>query len=325
MNVTIHNRHLEITQSLQHLIDRQVRKLGKILPTFSTEDLDLHVSLEHLPRGKQFQAALVLNMPQTAFRVETIEDNSNSSVLRAFEELFRKIVKFKSRLSRERFWQEQPELGDGEAGTRVVHELENAINRNLEQVETYIRRELYHQSLVESIPLGLVEAQAVVDEVFLEVSTSVAARPENLPVDRWMFQVARSIVQERIRSWQTASREPHIEELAPDVSQWEDELLDFYQPDEVLRLEDLLSDSHSTNPEELLERQETQEQLQEAIARLPSPIRESFVLHALEGFNSEETAMITDRSPSEVVEDIRKARVELHRLMGGRKRSEKAL
>ena len=324
MNVTIHNRHIEITQSLQNLIDRQAGKLKKILPTFSTQDLDLHVNLEHLPRGKQFQTALVLNMPQTAFRVEAIEDSSNSSVLRAFEELFRKIVRFKSRLNRERFWKKHSGLGESEGGPEVVHELENAINRNLGQVENYIRRELYHQSLVESIPVGLVEAQALVDEVFVEVSSSVAARPENLPVNRWMFQVARSIVRERVRSWQAASRESHIEELAPDVSQWEDEPLNFHQPDEVLHLEDLLADSHSTNPEELLECEETQEQLQEAIAQLPHAIREPFVLHAQEGFSSEETAMITGREPSQVVEDVEKARAELHRLMGDWKRSEEA-
>ncbi|MFQ5928972.1 MAG: HPF/RaiA family ribosome-associated protein [Acidobacteriota bacterium] len=315
MNLKIQNRHLEITQSLERLIDRQSRKLQKILPTFASHDLDLHVTLEKLPRGKQYHTVLVLNMPQNAMRVEEMENNPATSVIRAFEELLRKIKKFKSRLNRERFWQKQAGVPTHISSSQNTRELEDAINQNVDQIENYIRRELYHQALVENIPVGLVQAQALLDEVFLEVTSKTVARPENIPLEQWMFQIARETVKNRIDDWQAACEEPHVEEAAKTSSRWDDEVLNFYQPDEVLRLEDLLRDEHSTTPEELLAREEVREQLQEAIARLPSSIRESFVLFALEGFNSDETAMIMGKDPSEVLEDVEKARLELRRQM----------
>ena len=313
MNLKIQNRHLEVTQSLERLIDRQSRKLQKILPTFASHDLDLHVTLEKLPRGKQYHTVLVLNMPQNAMRVEEMENNPATSVIRAFEELLRKIKKFKSRLNRERFWQKQAGAPTHISSSQNKRELENAINQNLDQLENYIQRELYHQALVENIPVGLFQAQALLDEVFLEVTSKTAARPENIPLEQWMFQIARERVKNRIHDWRAACEEPHVEETARTSSRWDDEVLNFYQPDEVLRLEDLLRDEHSTTPEELLAQEEVREQLQEAIARLPSSVRESFVLFALEGFNSDETAMIMGKDPSEVLEDVEKARLELRR------------
>jgi DNA-directed RNA polymerase specialized sigma24 family protein len=98
-------------------------------------------------------------------------------------------------------------------------------------------------------------------------------------------------------------------------SQWEDEEQNFHQPDEVLHLEDLIRDERSVTPEELLVREETQEKLHNSVAQLPSSIRESFVLFCLEGFNSDEVAMIAGKDPGEVLRDVEQARQELHQKM----------
>ena len=74
MNIKIQNRHLQVSQSLKRVIDRQAGKLQKLLPTFASEDLDLHVVLEKLPRGKQYHSVLVLTMPQNTIRVEEIRN-----------------------------------------------------------------------------------------------------------------------------------------------------------------------------------------------------------------------------------------------------------
>jgi DNA-directed RNA polymerase specialized sigma24 family protein len=99
-----------------------------------------------------------------------------------------------------------------------------------------------------------------------------------------------------------------VEEPAKPVAQWEDELLDFYQPDEMLHIEDLLKDGSVENPEEIMEREEVEERLQQNIARLPTSIRESFVLFALEGFTSDEVSMITGKKSDQVLTEVEKAR-----------------
>ena len=313
MNLKIQHRHLRVTEALKRLIDRHANKVEKILPTFTSRDLDLHISLERLPRGKQYHAVLVMTMPQRTLRVERMENNPATSVLRAFDELLRKIKKFKSQLNRENFWKKEPFPSSAESTTYKTRVLENAINQNLDKIENYIRRELLHRALTEDIPTGLLQARALVDEVFLEVNSRVMDRPEELPLDQWMLRIARRELNSRFLEFRSAREEMHVEERAGTPSQWDDEELTFYQPDEVLSLEDLIRDEHSVNPEQLLAQEEAKDELQKAVASLPNVVRESFVLFALEGLNSDEVAMIMGKSPTEIVQNVEKARMELRK------------
>ena len=316
MNLKIQHRRLKVTEVLKRLIDRHANKVEKILPTFTSRDLDLHISLERLPRGRQYHTVLVMTMPQKQIRVERMENNPATSVLRAFDELLRRIKKFKSQLNRESFWKKEPVSASTETRTYKTRILENAINQNLDKIENYIRREILHRTLIEDIPIGLLQARALVDDVFLEVNSRVMDRPEALPLDQWMLQVARRVLNSRFLEFRAAREEVHSEERADTSSRWDDEDLNFYQPDEVLSLEDLIRDEHSVDPERLLAQEEAKDELQKAIASLPHVVREPFVLFALEGLNSDEVAMILDRSPREIVQDVETARLELRKRLG---------
>ncbi|MBI2822609.1 MAG: HPF/RaiA family ribosome-associated protein [Acidobacteria bacterium] len=308
MNLKIQHRNFDISRGLRELIEKKTGKVAHMLPTFSNQALDLHVTLERLPRGRQYRATLVLALPQIAIRAEDIEADPAHSVLRAFDELRRRVKKFKSQLNREKFWQRQPVLVTPESATGEQQDIVQAINNCLDRVDNYIRRELYRQALLESLPSGLLQPHALLDEVFLAARADAAARPEALTVEQWMIQIARDRVQKRVQELGDNWDQPHVEETAPNSERWYDEPLNFYQPDEVLRVEDLLADEHCVTPEDLLARHEREEQLQKEIARLPQTIRDSFVLYVLEGFNSDEIAMITGKSPGRVLEDVQEAR-----------------
>jgi RNA polymerase sigma factor (sigma-70 family) len=315
MNLKIQHRHLRVTEALKRLIDRHADKVQKILPTFTAQDLDLHVNLERLPRGKQYHTVLVMTMPQRTLRVERMENNPATSVLRAFDELLRKVKKFKSQLNRESLWKKEPVSVGTESPSYEKRILEDAINQNLDKIENYIRRELFHRTFTNDVPDGLLQTRALVDEVFLEVSSRAMDRPENLPLEQWMFQIAREELNTRLQDFRESSKEIHVEERANTPSQWDDEEQTFYHPDEVLSLEDLIRDEHAVSPEQLLAQEEAKDELHKAIASLPDAVRESFVLFALEGLNSDEVAMIMGKSPTEVVQNVEKARMELRKYL----------
>jgi RNA polymerase sigma factor (sigma-70 family) len=317
MNVKIQSRNVPVSSSLENLIQRKARKVRKMMPTYRTHDLDLTASLEKLSRGKQYQTSLVISTPQVVMRVEDVEDNITTSVVRAFDDLLRRVERFKSQLNREKYWQKRPALKASAVGVDKPGEVEKAISNNLEKVENFIRRELFHQALIQHFPPGVLQPQALVDKVFLEVSAKSSAKPENISLEQWMFSIARETIREGVRGIERVREEPHLEELSDQEAQWDDEILNFFQPDEALRLEDLLTDKYTATPEEWLEREETEEQIQKAIANLPQSLRESFVLFALEGFNSDEVAMITGKSASEVLGDIEEARGRLRELIKG--------
>jgi RNA polymerase sigma factor (sigma-70 family) len=279
-----------------------------MLRTFSSEVVDLTVNIERLPRGNQYQTGLVLSLPQRTIRVEEIEDNATSSVVRAFSEMRRRVQRFKSQLSRERLWRREPLRTWTESSDRSVRELQDNVQENLEKVENYIRRELYHNVLAGVMPPGILEPHAIVDEVFVEVTSQLQERPEDLSVEQWMFQIARVKIKERLKDLEEHREEASVEEAAPVSTNWEDEQLNFYQPDELLHLEDLVQDGSIANPEEIFEREEVAERLQQNIAHLPDSIRESFVLFALEGFTSDEVSMITGKKRDQVLTEVEKAR-----------------
>jgi RNA polymerase sigma factor (sigma-70 family) len=308
MNVKIQHKNLDLLRNHQKLIDRQSQKIRKMLQTFSSDVVGLTINIVKLPRGNQYQTGLVLNLPQRTIRVEELEDNATSSIVRAFSELRRRVKRFKSQLSRERLWRREPLRTWTEVPGPTTRELQDNIRDNLEKIENYVRRELYHNVIVGTMPPGVVEPQAIVDDVFVEVTSNLPDKPEDLSVEQWMFRLAGRILKERMQRLEDHREEASIEETASPEDRWEDEQLNFYQPDELLHLEDLVSDRSSANPEEIFEREEVAERLQQNVAHLPDSIRESFVLFAMEGFTSDEVAMITGKKSEQVLTEVEKAR-----------------
>ena len=313
MNLKFQHRKQVLSPDLKELIEKRSRKIEKVLPTFSSHDLDLHVAIEKLPHKKQCRTVLVLTTPQSALRAEDIEDNSKTSVLRAFDELFRRVEKFKSQLNREKSWRRHLAASSTGPAAESPRELKERVNQNLPAIENYIRHELFHEAIAENLPSGFIEPEAVVDEVFLEILSRTAKKPTDLSFRQWLFQVARRKLTNRLREFQMAQKESHLEELVRISSPWEDEMLNFYQPDERLRLEDILADDRSDNPEQAMEREETEKQLRQAIAHLPKPTRECFILSALQGFEPDEVAMIMGTTRATVLERVKEARKQLRR------------
>lgn len=316
MNVKIQSRHVRVTQSLNSLIEKQATKIRKLLPTFQARDLDVHVNLEQLSTRKQFHAALVLNLPQKAIHVDTIEEEVSTAILRAFNELRRRVKRFKSHLNREKVRVRAPQPA-AQPVEEPAQDVGEAVGDNLEKIENYIRREIYHRAVLQGLSPGILQPHEVVDDVFVEVSSRKPARPEHLSMEQWMFQVARRVLSQRMRDVIEAGKHAHVEEPLENAEKWEDEPLNFYQPDESLRLEDLMRDSSVATPEEYLAEEETEERLQKAIAELPDAVREPFILYALEGFNSDEAAMILGKSKEEVLDAVKDARRLLRKQVKG--------
>lgn len=314
MNLKFQRRNIPLFPGLRERIKKRSQKITKLLPTFSSQDLDLHVTLEKLPHKKQYRTVLVLTTPQSTLRAEDIEDKLATSALRAFDELVRRIEKFKSQLNRQKLRRRRlaTSVATSPTGkTGELRELKEAVDRYLPKIENYIRRELLHDTLTEGLPSGLLEPDAVIDEVFLEIVSRATEKPDDRSFEHWFYQVARSTLTDRIQALRLAREEPHVEESLRLSSPWEDEMLNFYQPDERLHLEDLLPDQKNDNPEESIVREEAEKQLRNKIARLPKPIRECFILSLLEGFKPDEVAMLTGTTPSTVLERIEEARKQL--------------
>jgi len=306
MSIKIQNRKFEPSQSYEKVVDRQSRKILKLLPTFPIDAFDLNVLTEKLVRGSQYVTSITLNLPQRTIKVEETEDNPVSSVVRAFVELRRRIGRFKSQLTRENLWRKQKAESVQENIVEKDRNRELTIDENLGKVENYIRREIYYEVVNGNISPNSIDPNSFVNEVFMEIFAR--PRPEDRYLDHWVLTVARQVLNKRISEIEMRELDSHIEDSPGSRKQWEDEYLNFFQPDESLHISDLLQDSSIFDPEQLLERDEAESRAQKAIAALPVDLREAFVLYSLEGFTSEEVAMATETTPDGVLESVEKAR-----------------
>ena len=142
---------------------------------------------------------------------------------------------------------------------------------------------------------------------------AVRGPPAKASLDLWLTD----LVQDALEQWIKQEPRPHVslEERAgkflpdepprDDDEEWWAELMG---EEEMLRLEDLIPDSEGTEPWTRLEAEEQSDRLLAAIAKLPPVRRQAFLLHALEGYATDEVAMLQDRPESEVKADIEVAR-----------------
>ena len=84
---------------------------------------------------------------------------------------------------------------------------------------------------------------------------------------------------------QTAPLTPPSEE----VTTLGEEILDFYQPDEALKIEDVLPDIRTPSPEEDLELRELRRCVREALNQLPKEQRRALVRRYVFGLDTDKT------------------------------------
>ena len=96
------------------------------------------------------------------------------------------------------------------------------------------------------------------DAVLLQAYCDFVKKPAEGDMKAWLMELAQGrLVSEMKRVKAERERTVHIEEDIPEtppeeeVSTLGDEILDFYQPDEDLKLEDVLPDIEVSTPEEI--------------------------------------------------------------------------
>jgi len=123
----------------------------------------------------------------------------------------------------------------------------------------------------------------------------------------WLMELAQErLVSEMKLSKAARERTVHIEEDIPEtapeeeVSTLGDEILDFYQPDEDLKLEDIIPDMKFQTPEQITETKELRRCVNAAPAGLPREWRQALWLRHGEGPTGTKLAKAIGRPEPEI-------------------------
>lgn len=299
-------------------LDNQVKRLPQ-------DALFLHGTIERHHSKPRYRASLVLNVPGRTLVAKEEGADGEVVIREAFLELERQLKKYKEFVRAEPMWKRQErraamrkklkeELAPLEERERQL--AWDMIMPNLDMLYNFVRREVaYYWGTGDIAYRGEVQIKDILDRIIVRAAREFGQKAE-LDIKAWLLKLAHEEIRAEVnrlkRERDLVPR--HIEEDVPEVPEDEelktlgDWIYDFYQPDEDLRLEDLIPDPRAVSPEAVTESRDVQRFVNQTLAKLPKPWRDAFVLYYVEELSIPEVAHITGQSEAEVEQSIEHAR-----------------
>src|SRR5271168_700082 len=315
MNVHISYRDHK-TPNIEKEINHLIEKLGKRLQVFRPELVHLKGVIEQSSPREGTTVSLNLRLPSGQMAVQKSASSAASALKAAFDDLLQQIVKHKDLLRNSHKWQRR-RVADFRPKSRVAFEdtvaavrvptassddIRSYVNASLGRLERFVERELYFRETAEEITPDSVSKDEVIDEAIARALGDGFDKPERLALEPWLYRLAIRSIDDLAASSPESASSVHLEDSArrQNVRASDEPELQFHQPDETLTGASVIADRRTATPEDIASSDEMLTLVQYALNGARRADRESFILHAVEGFSVEEIAVITDRKSEEV-------------------------
>lgn len=175
--------------------------------------------------------------------------------------------------------------------------------KRLDELYEIVKHDLHYREAVGDLIPGELEPSDIVDAVVLRAGRErhAQASPEKI-TERLRELATRQIESEAARVRRERDRAVHIEEDIPETAPEEEvkylgeDTLYFYQPDEDLKMEDVLPGARIPSPERAVEMRELQECFAAALNALPREWRQALRLRYRDGLSGARLATAMHRS-----------------------------
>jgi RNA polymerase sigma factor (sigma-70 family) len=315
----------DIEKEINHLIE----KLRKRLQVFRPELVHLRGSIEQNSPREGITVSLNLRLPSGQMAVQKSAASPAAAIKVASDDLLQQLGKHKQLLRNTHKWQRR-RVADFRGKSQVPFEatvaavpvpivsaedIRTYVNANLGRLERFVERELCFRETAEEITADSVTKEEVIDEAIARAMGDGLEKPERLALEPWLYRLAILAIEDLSASSAESAPAVHLEDSArrPNVRGSDEPELQFHQPDETLTRESVIADRRLPTPEQIADSDEVIRLVQFALEGATRADRESFILHAIEGFSLDEIAAITDRRPEDVNSSVSRARENLHR------------
>ncbi|HEX9455690.1 MAG TPA: sigma-70 family RNA polymerase sigma factor [Candidatus Binatia bacterium] len=183
-----------------------------------------------------------------------------------------------------------------------------AASHQLNRLYDFVRHQLaYFESIGDLVP-GELTAEDVVDDVMLGAYHEFLKQPDDRDIGKWLTELARERLRRKVKRLKSdRKRAVHIEEdvletaPAEAVTSLGEEILDFYQPDDDLKLEDMFPDVDVSTPEVFVAaKEELLRCVNAALAGMPREWRRTLRQRYVSGLTAAELAAALDKSAPEI-------------------------
>lgn len=312
----------EPDERVRRLVEESATKLERLVEEFPRDTVFLRVVVDNEGTGARSRVSATLTL---ASRVLTAHEEGyrlEQAVREVFVELERQLEKHKAKLRHSDAYKRRArreelrrhKLEPVPAEERRTDLFSALFEDHLPALYNFVRRELAYHVSMGDLHQDDVTPDDVVAAVAVRAQREFVKKPESRDIRGWLLQLALDEVEREVRrSKAESARAVAIEEDIPEtppqqeVSTLGDEVLDFHQPDEDLKVEDIVAAGTPT-PEEIVESRELQQYVARTLARLPRAWRRAFVLRYVEDLPVAEVARTMGITTQEVERDLARAR-----------------
>ncbi|PPB81486.1 RNA polymerase sigma factor (sigma-70 family) [Albidovulum inexpectatum] len=297
------------------VIAEEIRQIEPRLERFRPELVRLEATVTQTRGKKRIHASLRLQLPSGVIAAQEEGFEVEPVLRKAFADLRKRLERhlahlrhepeFKRPARRARLGELLPPARDAaEAQRRALYF--DLIEEHLDAVYDAVRRELTYLEASGRVPAGRLTVRGLVDAVILNGLETFEDRPTEFSVGDWLMKIAHRTILEEARAARRAvpeDAEPLEEaprEPAQDPTESDQEMFEFYQPDDALLLEELIADPESEDPETTLVEHETSVQLHRAMADMPALWRKVVERLDIEGDTPQQVAAFLDIEEDEV-------------------------
>ncbi len=320
---------LDKSPSAEQYLQTQIGKLGPRLHVFNPDMVSLRGLFEEAPKSG-FSVALNLRLPAGQMSAKATAETLQTAIRIAFDDLTEQLGKHMEHLRNQYRYPRVRGVGRQRIEPQVAFESTVAavkpemissldvtafVNANLGRLRGYVERELRFRRDNGQRRLAEVSPEEVIDEAIANALDEHHPRPEKMALEAWLYRLSRSAMDRLGNQLESAAHPVHLDDVdrvpVDDVDN--EEMRQFYHPDEKVTNENLIADRHGSTPEDEASREELMEMVERALRHATKHQREAFLLFTIEGFRLAEIATITERSAEQVQSDVKIAREHLRR------------
>jgi RNA polymerase sigma factor (sigma-70 family) len=192
------------------------------------------------------------------------------------------------------------------------------LSRYMSGLYRYAQHLLNYYQALGDLPPGHLDVEDIVDTAVLGAYRELGKEAAHRDLRERLMEIARCYVQSEAarmtaRSQLTVSKEEPVPETPPEqeIYQQGEQMFDFFEPDEALKVEDVVPDLDVPTPDEAVETAELQQCVNAALAGMPAEWRRALVLRFTQGVKGAALAQALGKSAPETSRLLERARAYL--------------
>ncbi len=269
LNISYRNINKESRKSLKKKMKEMIElHLEPYLAGFNEGQLRLHATIEH--KKRDYYISLRLHVPPKKVLIsKEHNENINTAINEAISELARQVERHHARVSGREQWKRKErrkriKAMQSKISTVIPINEEKQVEDNLKpllpRIEQYIQRELEFLQASGDLLTNYPSMEDIRDEALIQLKLDWN-KLDNANDDLYqqLIKITHQIIEKEVEQTKlyandtSLEAEPTKDAIDTAESMVEEEISEFYQPFEVLHVEDLLADENAEQPDKQIE------------------------------------------------------------------------